>query len=130
MLVAGGYCSGGGACPPKNDPSGMDATVLDVAYAADVINPVWQAQPRLPRAVTGGHMVHVNNRFYLVGGSGSAFGPMNPSGVYSFAPGENAWRMDAMPPGMGTVVKVMSDGAAVLAVVYQAFAYDLYRGTP
>ena len=130
MLVAGGYCSGGAPCPAKNDPSGMNATVLDGVYAADAMNPVWQAQPALPQAVVGGGMVFLSNRFYLVGGAGSAFGPINPSGVLSFAPGDNGWRKDANPPGAGTTVAVMTDGAVVLAVVYENFVYDLYRGTP
>jgi hypothetical protein len=131
LLVAGGYCSGGGSCPASNDPSGQPATVLSSVLALDLTKSTWQPAPSLPRPVTGAGMVFLAGRFYLVGGAASAYGPINPNGVLSWTQGESGWRADANAPGTGPVVAVLADGQAIFAAIAEAnFEYHLYRAAP
>jgi hypothetical protein len=97
LLVAGGVCSGGGACA---GPTPSSDFLLDSSVTLDLSSPAatWQPGPTLPAGIEKLTIVACGSRFYGMGGTTLDDSALNWTKVLSWAPGEASWRVEGTIP--------------------------------
>jgi N-acetylneuraminic acid mutarotase len=89
----------------------VDAT--DFVDVYDIQSGAWSTAPSLPRALTAADATVLNGRIYVMGGADGSADYVALDGVYSWRPGDRAWRVEpSMPmPAIGLGVATVGDSA-------------------